>query len=157
MVQIFIVICGIFIVGLIVLGSLASKLYDDNISLRDQISSYTKELGKEKKKNTETMPFKKGGKAIMPNWNLVYNQGEPIEKKFKVTYEVDITDVSSDKVKVKATNVIGEDSVGNDPKNRAGILSIMQEKWVNKSLIEIVVDDSMRRDAKLQELLGEDN
>jgi hypothetical protein len=124
--------------------------------LRDQISSYTKELVKEKKKNNEVMPFKKGGKAIMHNYPLVYNQGEPIEKKFKVTYEVDIIDVSSDKVKVKATNVISEDSVGKDPKNRAGILSIMQESWVNKSLIEIVVDDSMRRDAKLQELLGEE-
>ena len=150
------IICGLLCVCLIIIGLLASRLYTDNISLRDQISSYTKELVKEKKKNNEVMPFKKGGKAIMHNYPLVYNQGEPIEKKFKVTYEVDIIDVSSDKVKVKATNVISEDSVGKDPKNRAGILSIMQESWVNKSLIEIVVDDSMIRDAKLKELLGEE-
>jgi hypothetical protein len=44
---------------------------------------------------------------------------------------------------------------GNDPINRKGILDFMQDKWINKKDIELTVDASMRRDAKLQEILGD--
>ena len=30
----------------------------------------------------------------------------------------------------------------------------MKDKWISKKDIELIVDDSMRRDSKLQEILG---
>ena len=69
------------------------------------------------------------------------------EVTFSVTFEVEIVEVSMDKVKVKATDFVANDKTGRDPSNRQGILDFMQNKWLEKREIELVIDNSMRRDA----------
>jgi hypothetical protein len=41
-----------------------------------------------------------------------------------------------------------------DPKNKSAIINFLQDKWVKKDDIELIIDDSMRRDRKLQQILG---
>ncbi len=118
--------------------------------------SLTKAVGKEKKNKEELVSINRGDKAIYPQ-NLIYHSGKSNESKFKVTYEVEVIEVSVDNVKVNAIDFCGEDSTGNDPKNRAGILAFMQGKWIPKAEIELVLDKEKRRDVKLQELLGDEN
>ncbi len=95
-----------------------------------------------------------GDRAIIPSYSLVYGKGAKDEHHFEVTYEVEVVEVTLDKVKVKATGFTTNDSVtNNDPSRKAGVINYMQDKWIKRKDIELVVDNTMRRDAKLQELL----
>ena len=55
-------------------------------------------------------------------------------------------------MKVKAIDFQSNDSIGRDPNNKSGIIAFMQNKWVDKSDLELVVDDRMGRDRKLRDL-----
>ena len=44
-----------------------------------------------------------------------------------------------------------------EPGNRLSILRHVDEKWVNRSKVEIIIDDAMRRDLKLNEILKDGN
>jgi hypothetical protein len=44
------------------------------------------------------------------------------------------------------------DRVGKDSKNKAGIINFMKDKWVSKVDIQLVVDNSIKRDIKLRKL-----
>jgi hypothetical protein len=59
-----------------------------------------------------------------------------------------------DKVKVKAIDYTSNDKFAKDPKNKSSIINFLQSKWVSKKEIELIVDDSMRRDRKLQQILN---
>ena len=59
-----------------------------------------------------------------------------------------------DKVKVKAINFTSNDKFAKDSKNKSAIINFLQDKWVNKKDIELIIDDSMRRDRKLQQILN---
>ena len=61
---------------------------------------------------------------------------------------------SMDKVKVKAVGFTSNDRFAKDPKNKSSIINFLQDKWVKKKDIELIVDDSMRRDRKLQQILN---
>lgn len=99
--------------------------------------------------NKEIMSIDPGDPAILPNYGLVYRDKDI---SFTVTYEVEIIEVSKNKVKVNANDFTSNDKVAKDPANRQGILDYMQDKWVSKNEMELIVDDSTRRDAKLKKL-----
>lgn len=159
MVQLSFVLCiAVILLMIIALLSMISTnrdLQKSNNSLREEVSKLTSEVSKTKKDKQELISIDAGDKAIVSDYHLVYGQGTVNEIKFSVTYEVEIVEVSMDKVKVKATDFIANDKTGRDPSNRQGILDFMQNKWIDKKDIELVVDNSMRRDAKLQEILGD--
>lgn len=149
------ILCGILAIALILMIRNNSNLQTANNSLRDEISALKSEVSKTKKDKEELISIDPGDKAIIADYHLVYGQGTASEVKFSVTYEVEIVEVAMDKVKVKATDFIANDKTGRDPSNRSGILNFMQDKWMSKREIELIVDNSMRRDAKLQEILGD--
>lgn len=118
------------------------KLKKENRDLKlnsEKVSKYTEEL----------LSIEVGDRAIIPDYGLTYTS-KNID--FSVTYEVEIVDISIDKVKVKAIDFEANDSAGIDPKNKNGIIAFMQDKWIDKKRIQLLVDDSMRRDKKLREL-----
>lgn len=153
--QIALVLCGILAFALILMIRNNSNLQTSNTYLRDEITRLTTEVSKTKKDKEELISIDPGDKAIIPDYGLVYGSGTSNEVTFKITYEVEIIEVSMDKVKVKAIDFVANDSTGRDPSNRKGILDFMKDKWISKRQIELVVDNSMRRDAKLQEILGD--
>ena len=44
------------------------------------------------------------------------------------------------------------DQIGRDAARKPGIIQFMKEKWVNKSEVQLIVDDSVKRELKLKQL-----
>lgn len=123
-------------------------LFKENRRLVEENESIKKSSDKVRKYTDDLLSIKVGDRAILPNYGLVYDKTDS----FHVNYEVEIIEISTSKVKVKAIDFQSNDTIGRDPKNKSGIIAFMQNKWVDKSDLELVVDDKMRRDRKLRDL-----
>jgi hypothetical protein len=103
----------------------------------------------EKAKEESETPIEPGDSAILPEFGLT---SKTDSQSFYVDYEVDIVEVSEDRVKVRATGYTSHDSYAKDPANRQSIIAFMQDHWVKKSEIEIVMDEKKRRSIKLNQI-----
>lgn len=99
--------------------------------------------------NDDLMLIEPGDKAILPDYQLMYIS---TNESFSVTYELEIVEISENKVKVIALDFTSSDKAGKDPANKAGIIEFMKNKWVDKSSIQLVMDNSIKRDIKLRKL-----
>jgi len=135
------------LVSLIFIGVLYSK----NINLQKELSKMKSEVEKVNQAQEELVSIDTGDRAILPDYGL---QHTDTKESFSVTYEIEILEVSIDKVKVKAIDFTSTDKFAKDPKNKSAIINFLQDKWVNKKDIELIVDDSMRRDRKLKQILS---
>lgn len=130
-------------------------LFDKYSKLLTNYSDIVTSVKKEKEKLDKLVQIEPGDNGIIPNYGLQYTDdstGEDVITSFKVTYEVEIIEVAKDKVKVKATGFASMDSIARDPKKKQGIIDFLQDKWVDKSSIELVMDAQKRRNIKLNEL-----
>ena len=130
-------------------------LFDKYSKLLTNYSDTVTSVKKEKEKLDKLVQIEPGDNAIIPNYGLQYTDdstGEDVITSFKVTYEVEIIEVAKDKVKVKANDFTSTDSIARDPKKKQGIIDFLQDKWVDKSSIELVMDAQKRRNIKLNEL-----
>ena len=44
------------------------------------------------------------------------------------------------------------DQIGRDASRKSGIIQFMQDKWINKNEVQLIVDDSVKRNLKLEQL-----
>jgi len=135
------------LVSLIFIGVLYSK----NIDLQKEMTSLRLEVKKTKKSQEDLVSIDPGDRAILPEYGL---KQIDTNESFHVTYEIEITEVSIDKVKVNAVDYTSNDKFARDPNNRSSIINFLQNKWISKKEIELIVDDQMRRDRKLQQILN---
>ena len=135
------------LVSLVFIG----KLYSKNFSLQVEIANMKLTVDKVNQAQEELVSIDPGDRAILPDYGL---QQVDTKEDFHVTYEVEVLEVSMDKVKVKAIDYTSTDRFAKDPKNKSSIINFLQNKWVNKKDIELIIDDSMRRDRKLQQILN---
>ena len=135
------------LVSLIFIG----VLYSRNLALQKVISNMKSEVEKTKQEQEELVSIDVGDKAIIPNYGLTHTD---TKEDFQVTYEVEIVEVSTKKVKVRAVNFTSTDKFARDPKNKHSIIQFLQDKWVDRKSIELLVDEQMRRDRKLKQILG---
>jgi hypothetical protein len=135
------------LVSLIFIG----KLYSSNVSLQKEVTNMKLTIDKVNQAQEELISIDTGDRAILPDYGL---QHTDTKENFSVTYEVEVLEVSMDKVKVKAIDYTSNDKFAKDPNNRSSIINFLQNKWVSKDSIELIVDDSMRRDRKLQQILN---
>ena len=140
-----------FIVVLLVNLTFTHRLYSKVEKLQKENDNLKLIADKTLKDAEELVSIEPGDKAILPDYGL---QHTDTKESFHITYEVEVLEVSLDKVKVKAINFTSEDKFAKDPKNKASIINFLQDKWVKKDDIELIIDDSMRRDRKLQQILG---
>jgi hypothetical protein len=126
-------------------------LYFKNIRLQKEMANMKLTVDKVNQAQEELVSIDPGDRAILPDYGL---QQVDTGENFHVTYEVEITEVSVDKVKVRAIDYTSTDKFAKDPKNKSAIINFLQNKWVNKKDIELIIDDSMRRDRKLQQILN---
>jgi hypothetical protein len=133
---------------IIFIGVLFNKYSDINKKLNDTINS----SNKEKEKLNKLVELEPGDNAIIPNYQLEKTNSDNTKVSFEVTYEVEVLEVTKDKVKVSAKNFTSVDKIGRDPKNHQGIVNLLQDKWVDKKDIELVMDTQKRRNIKLNEL-----
>lgn len=137
--------------SIIFLGILFSKYTKLLTNYSDTVSR----VKKEKEKLDNLIQIEPGDNAIIPNYGLQFtddSSGEEVVTSFKITYEVEIIEVAKDKVKVKATGFTSIDSIARDPQKKQGIIDFLQDKWVDKTSIELVMDAQKRRNIKLNEL-----
>jgi len=140
-----------FIVVLFANLTFTHRLYSKVEKLQKENDNLRLIADKTLKDAEELVSIEPGDKAILPDYGL---QHTDTKQSFEVTYEVEVVEVSLDKVKVKAINFTSEDKFAKDPKNKLAIINFLQDKWVKKDDIELIIDDSMRRDRKLQQILG---
>lgn len=135
------------LVSLVFIGLLYSK----NVGLQKEIVNMKLTVDKVSQAQEELVSIDPGDRAILPDYGLSHTE---TKEDFHVTYEVEILEVSVDKVKVKAIDYTSTDKFAKDPKNKSAIINFLQDKWVKKKDIELIIDDSMRRDRKLQQILN---
>ena len=75
--------------------------YSKNESLKKEISEIKAKNTEMEKFNEELMLIEPGDKVIYPDYGLCYNPKTDQEESFKVTYELEVLDTSTDKVKVR--------------------------------------------------------
>lgn len=135
------------LISLIFIG----KLYLSNIGLQKEMANMKLEVEKTKKAQEDLVSIDPGDRALLPEYGL---KTLDTNESFHVTYEIEITEVSIDKVKVNAIDYTSNDKFAKDPNNRSSIINFLQNKWISKKEIELIVDDQMRRDRKLQQILN---
>lgn len=126
--------------------------YSKNESLKKELNEIKVKNNEMEKFNDELMLIEPGDRVIYPDYGLCYNPKTDEEESFKVTYELEVLEVSQNKVKVKALDFTSTDSIARDQTKKQGIINFMQDKWVSKKDIQLVVDDSIKRDIKLRKL-----
>lgn len=143
---IMLVLASLALISIIFSMFLLRKLLDLNFEL----NKAKRDLVKIKEDTKELGDIEAGDNAIISNYGLMTKGDNPVS--FKVTYEVEILEVSVDSVKVKAIDYKSHDSYAKDPANRQSIINFMKEEWLKKHDVEMVMDDKKRRSLKLKQL-----
>jgi hypothetical protein len=121
------------------------KLYSEVSSLRNK----NNKLKENVEKVEDLTSVKIGDKALLPDYGLTYTTNN---LDFKVDYEVEILEVSVDQVKVKAISFTSHDNFAKDPANKQAIIDFIKNTWVVKNKVQLIVNDQMRREKKLEQL-----
>jgi hypothetical protein len=155
---------AVFILSLCLLGSLIGiiTLYSKCEELRTEKDKLSKEKDKIKKEKEKSDAFKKDLIAIEPGHKVIYpdyglridtdKDGKVRSESFKVTYELEVLEVTENRIKVKAVDFTSMDQIGRDASKKSGIIQFMKDKWVEKHQVQLIVDDSVKRDLKLRQL-----
>jgi hypothetical protein len=157
---------AVFILSLCLLASLIGiiTLYSKCEELRTEKDKLSKEKDKIKKEKDKADAFKKdliaiepGHKVIYPDYGLSWTDTDKDGNKmkpqdFKVTYELEVLEVTETRIKVKAVDFTSMDQIGRDASRKSGIIQFMKDKWVEKHQVQLIVDDSVKRDLKLKQL-----
>lgn len=125
-------------------------LFNKNSNLQKDILEMKLALEKATKEQEELVSIDVGDKAIIPNYGLTYKD----EDSFHVTYEVEVLEVSEDKVKVRSIDYTTTDKIARDSKLKPSILAFIDGKWIEKRTIELIVDEQMRRDRKIKQIFN---
>jgi hypothetical protein len=157
---------AVFILAICLLVSLIGNitLYSKCESIREEKDKISKEKDKIKKEKDKADAFKKdliaiepGHRVIYPDYGLTWTDTDKDGNKmkpesFKVTYELEVLEVTETRLKVKAVDFTSMDQIGRDASKKSGIVQFMKDKWINKNEVQLIVDDSVKRDLKLKQL-----
>lgn len=125
-------------------------LFTKVLDLNEKLNSTNREILKIKEDAQELVEIEAGDNAIVSNYGLMTKGDNPVS--FQVTYEVEILEVSVDSVKVKAIDYKSQDSYAKDPANKKAIIGFLQDTWLKKHEVEMVMDNKKRRSLKLKQL-----
>jgi hypothetical protein len=127
------------------------KVEDLKSEFKSELKKLTDKLNKQKEKEKSFLKFYIGSKALLNNYGLIHtDSGKKTE--FSVDYEVEVVDISETQIKVKAIDFTGSDNFSRDPQNKPSIISFMQDQWISKERIQLIMDQSHSRQVKLEEL-----
>jgi len=127
-------------------------LFLDRRKITLEIIELNNKIKSEKESKLNLTKFYIGAKAILKKYQMVYSPGNSIKKEFSVDFEVEVIDVSENQIKVKVIDFRGNDAFSRDIKNKPGIIAYLNNRWLDKDLAEIVLDNSHNRNLKLEEL-----
>ncbi len=146
------------LVFIVVLFSTNSDLKDEVNRLKSELSKakeYNKELNSSiSNKRNDLILIQPGDQVVLPDYHLVSDKGGSKEHSFSLTYELDVLEISTDKVKVKAIGFTTNDTKINADKSlHPNLLAFMENKWINKSQVQLIINNTKIRDMKLDQLL----
>lgn len=140
-------------IALLVSIALNYKLFTNNLDLINQNNDLTKAKTKAESIKNDLIAIEPGDKVIYPNYSLVYDQGTKESHSFSGTYELEVVEVSERQLKVKATGFTTDDrKISSDQQKMNGVIQYMQNKWVDRKMVQLIVDDAHKRNVKLREL-----
>lgn len=149
----FYVIFCVILICLLLSLSLNVRLYNDFDKLRKEYNNVQKEKQKVEQFKEDLVSINIGDRVIYPDYGLVYDKGGDEEYHFNVTYELIVNDVTKDKVKVTAVDFTTTDNkINGDAGKRNGIIDYMKDKWLDKSRVQLIIDESHKRNLKLEKL-----
>ena len=131
------VLCVFLIVKYFKIKGLNNSLIENNSKLQKKISEF---------KN-----YIPGRKGLLYNFGL---EQSSTKTSFIVTYEVEIIEVSENKIKVSAYDFTSTDSFARDPTNKQNIIGFFQNQWVPKKDVELLIDKTDIRDSKIEQILS---
>jgi len=141
---------SILIISVFIL-SILCFLIVSNIKIRTKNKHLSDDNSKLQKKVDDFKNYIPGRKGILHNFGLTQSS---TKTDFKVTYEVEILEVSENKVKVSAYDFTSTDSFALDPSNHSMIVGFFKNQWVSKDEVELLVDKSDVRDSKIEQILS---
>lgn len=133
----------------IILLAVIFFMYSKINSYKKEVKELKNNLGKQKNREATLLKFYPGSKGLLNDFALSHS---PSKTNFSVDYEVEVIDVSETQVKVNAIDYQSNDKFAKDQKNRQGIIDFLQGHWVDKSKVQIIIDESHKRHLKLEEL-----
>lgn len=137
--------CLIYIIKLHSLLSDANREKDRSEEERRSLAKWIDDKKKENK-----IEIEEGDTAILPNYGLCTKGENSVS--FHVTYEVQVEEISQGKAKVSAIGYSSQDSYAKDPANKSAIIAFLQNQWVSKNDLELVMDEKKKRSIKLNQL-----
>ena len=141
---------SILIISVFIL-SILCFLIVSTIKIRTKNKHLSDDNSKLQKKVDDFKNYIPGRKGILHNFGLTQSS---TKTDFKVTYEVEILEVSENKVKVSAYDFTSTDSFALDPSNHSMIVGFFKNQWVSKDEVELLVDKSDVRDSKIEQILS---
>jgi len=140
-------------IALLISLMLNYKLFNINLNLINEKNELTKAKTKAESIKNDLIAIEPGDKVIYPNYPLIYNQGTKESYSFSGTYELEVVEVSEKQIKVKATGFTTDDrKISSDQQRMSGVIQFMQNKWVDRQMVQLIVDDAHKRNVKLREL-----
>lgn len=126
-----------------------SRLKTEIKELKGSLKDLNTKVKKYEKSKSDLMKFYIGARALFPKYGLTHRSSNT---DFRVDYEVEVIDTSETQVKVNAIDFQSHDKFANDPANKQAILSFLQNRWVDKKDLQIIIDESHKRHLKLEQL-----
>jgi hypothetical protein len=140
-------------IALLISLMLNYRLFNINLDLINEKNELTKAKTKAESVKNDLIAIEPGDRVIYPDYRLVYGQGSKDEHTFSGTYELEIIEVSEKQLKVKAIGFTTDDrKTSSDQQRMSGVIQYMQNKWVDRKNVQLIVDDAHKRNAKLKEL-----
>lgn len=126
-----------------------------NRKLKEKISSLESEI--ERKSRTIKSINDEKSKEDFTGRTGVYVEpsltfGNEKDKSFSVTYDVEILESTTTKFKIKALSFTVNQSHAKDPKYKSDLMSYIENKWVDRSKVQLVMDLATKRAIKLEKL-----
>lgn len=117
------------------------KLLQENKSLWNQVESL-------KKSKTTLLNVNQGDKVICKQ-SLTAKKSN---HSFDVLYECNVIEATEKRLKLNAYDFKSDDNWAN--KEKQSVIDYFQERWVNRSECEMIMDQQHLRDSKLNDLLN---
>lgn len=108
----------------------------------------------EKKSKAKPLPEIEIGNRVLHSARIKPS-GAGDDLLFNVLYEVEVISLTSNKAKVRGIGFkcMSSSAFGQDPINAKAILKFIDDTWLDISSLELVLDDSVRRDKKINSIL----
>lgn len=131
---------------LILLATFTGFLFVNKRQTKFELDDLRKKYNK--LKEVCDIPIHKGTRCAIHNYKMTYKK----DKNFNVVLEVKILDLTSKKAKIEVIDVDSDDDVYHQENLKKGVINFLNNRWVNISLLDIIMDDNYHRLEKIKKL-----